>query len=217
MALINCPECNQPVSDTCDRCIHCGYTLSRINSANNAKPVRKPRNKQGIIKKLLLSSALILSVVIVVILIGILTNRKNDQDVFSKLYYSPPREQVLLELGQPDDTTYSEGNVWCDRYNSIEFLGETGKLTIYYRGSGCVTSAEFDVVWSKSDPDSKQQAHKYADNVTRFYTKLFGEIKSGVGQFSTSPDYWAATSSDRINLFDTVNFSGDSVVSIHLE
>ena len=28
MALIYCPECGREVSDTCERCIHCGYKLS---------------------------------------------------------------------------------------------------------------------------------------------------------------------------------------------
>ena len=31
MALIKCPECGQEISDTCDRCIHCGYRLKKEN------------------------------------------------------------------------------------------------------------------------------------------------------------------------------------------
>lgn len=27
MALVNCPECNKEISDTSEKCIHCGYTL----------------------------------------------------------------------------------------------------------------------------------------------------------------------------------------------
>lgn len=29
MALVNCPECNQKISDTSDKCIHCGYVLGK--------------------------------------------------------------------------------------------------------------------------------------------------------------------------------------------
>ena len=29
MALISCPECNQKISDTSDKCIHCGYVLGK--------------------------------------------------------------------------------------------------------------------------------------------------------------------------------------------
>jgi hypothetical protein len=29
MALVNCPECQQPVSDTAPVCVHCGYALRR--------------------------------------------------------------------------------------------------------------------------------------------------------------------------------------------
>lgn len=32
MALINCPECNQSVSDTARKCPYCGYTLHKINA-----------------------------------------------------------------------------------------------------------------------------------------------------------------------------------------
>lgn len=29
MALIKCPECGKEISDSCDKCIHCGYFLGR--------------------------------------------------------------------------------------------------------------------------------------------------------------------------------------------
>lgn len=29
MALIKCPECGKEISDTCSRCIHCGYALRK--------------------------------------------------------------------------------------------------------------------------------------------------------------------------------------------
>lgn len=32
MALINCPECNKEISDTCDKCPHCGYVLKKTSS-----------------------------------------------------------------------------------------------------------------------------------------------------------------------------------------
>ena len=33
MALIQCPECGQNVSDTASTCIHCGYVLSAVAKA----------------------------------------------------------------------------------------------------------------------------------------------------------------------------------------
>lgn len=38
MALIKCPECEQEISDTCEKCIHCGYTLSQ--SINKSKKIK---------------------------------------------------------------------------------------------------------------------------------------------------------------------------------
>ena len=34
MALINCPECNKEISSTCEKCIHCGYTLNKSVNSN---------------------------------------------------------------------------------------------------------------------------------------------------------------------------------------
>ncbi len=44
MAIINCPECGQPVSDRADKCIHCGFPLRTETSrerafSNNEKSV----------------------------------------------------------------------------------------------------------------------------------------------------------------------------------
>lgn len=35
MALIKCPECGKEVSDTCDKCIHCGYQLKKQKNTVN--------------------------------------------------------------------------------------------------------------------------------------------------------------------------------------
>lgn len=39
MALINCPECGKEISDTTDKCPHCGYPLMKIQNEekNNEK------------------------------------------------------------------------------------------------------------------------------------------------------------------------------------
>lgn len=34
MALIKCPECGHEVSDTCEKCIHCGYQLKKPQNDN---------------------------------------------------------------------------------------------------------------------------------------------------------------------------------------
>jgi len=156
-------------------------------------------------------------VVLTVVLVVLFATGRADKDVFEKLYYGPPREQVLSELGEPDDTYYDGTKLWGDTYRNVSFLGETGYLVVYYQGTGCVTSAHFVVTYPASDPNSKQLAHKYADDIAKFYTQQYGDKKDGTGQFSTSSDYWSATIGDRVTLFCTPDSSGEWEVSIWLQ
>lgn len=41
MALIKCPECGKDVSDTCEQCIHCGFTLNRSKKTKTKKDTHK--------------------------------------------------------------------------------------------------------------------------------------------------------------------------------
>lgn len=34
MALFNCPECNNQISDTAEKCPHCGYPLAKVKKSN---------------------------------------------------------------------------------------------------------------------------------------------------------------------------------------
>lgn len=36
MAIIKCPECGHEISDTCDKCVHCGYQLRKPSQTNQA-------------------------------------------------------------------------------------------------------------------------------------------------------------------------------------
>lgn len=215
MALINCPECNSPVSDTCEQCIHCGYALAKTNS-----PPKREKTKQLIAQcKRSISKPVLLSIAflgVVAALIVLLVTGSNNKDIYKKLYYSVPRESVLAEFGEADRTSYSEGKVWAEFYDNVEFLGETGTLHVLYRGRDYVTDANFEVTWPKSKPSSKQDSKKYADAVAKFYTKKYGEIKDGNSGFYTSSDYWAPTNVDKITLYDTFTSSGDFIVSIQL-
>lgn len=216
VAIIKCPECHNPVSDTCEDCIHCGYKLTQTDNLSESKIVagHEVCNQRSSKKRILLIVTPLVAAVVILTLIFAIGNRSND--IFEKLYYGPPREQVLKELGQPDNSRESKGEIWCDIYEKVEFRGETGKLTVYYRGSGCVTGAEFEVIWPKADSTSKEQAHKYADDIAKYYSQKYGPQKNNSTQFSTSSDFWPATNDDKVRVCCTTNFSGDWVVSLDL-
>lgn len=39
MALVNCPECNKEISDTCKECPNCGYKFKKIDVKNKANNI----------------------------------------------------------------------------------------------------------------------------------------------------------------------------------
>lgn len=53
MALIKCPECGKEISNTCDHCIHCGYSLKR-----NSKDKSMKKTKHGVINRIVIISLL---------------------------------------------------------------------------------------------------------------------------------------------------------------
>lgn len=40
MGLITCPDCAKEISDSAEKCIHCGRPLSSVNHANNIGDVK---------------------------------------------------------------------------------------------------------------------------------------------------------------------------------
>ena len=62
MALIKCPECGKEVSDTCERCIHCGYVFNpskrnMINDtmSNRAEKIAIRNNREKNLSGLIIS------------------------------------------------------------------------------------------------------------------------------------------------------------------
>lgn len=49
MALINCPECGKEISDSSEKCIHCGYPLKPIMHEKKVKPKKKKEIIIGVI------------------------------------------------------------------------------------------------------------------------------------------------------------------------
>lgn len=62
MALIKCPECGKEVSDTCERCIHCGYifnptnrTMSQSSFSSKAEKITMRNNREKNMTGLIIS------------------------------------------------------------------------------------------------------------------------------------------------------------------
>lgn len=148
------------------------------------------------------------SILICIIIIGC-GKQTNTKDIFEKLYYAPTREEVLKEFGEPDKTYENDGEAWEDVFDNIEFMGEKGKLYVYYRGRGYIVNAKFEVLFPSSDASNKQVANKYAESISNFYTKKYGDVDE--------KEYWHATNSDKLYLYNLIDWNGDNFeVSINL-
>ena len=78
MALINCPQCGQQVSDRASNCPKCGYSLYN-NIMENSYPQQKTKNSTNILK-------IIIPIVIVqVFIIILIANRATKNTSYEKL------------------------------------------------------------------------------------------------------------------------------------
>ena len=78
MALINCPECGKEVSDSAEKCIHCGYEIK----ASNSETTRKKK----INKKVLIPIIAVVAVIVIVFGIIKFANRATGLEANAKKY-----------------------------------------------------------------------------------------------------------------------------------
>ena len=68
MAIINCPECNNSVSDRADTCPNCAYPINK-----NSKTEKAPENKEGCFLQTLNTGCMIIFIIIAfIVVIGII-------------------------------------------------------------------------------------------------------------------------------------------------
>lgn len=64
MAIINCPECNNKVSDKAENCPHCAFPINKKTIINNTS-----ENKEGCFLQTLNTGCMITAIIIVFIII----------------------------------------------------------------------------------------------------------------------------------------------------
>ena len=113
MALINCPECGKEISDSSEKCIHCGYPLK--------SKIEKPKKKSKIGLIIALIAFVTIVVVVVVIVLGKGGGKKNckaegcNNPVYSNGYcmehYGQARsgQEVMVGSDKDDQSKESEG------------------------------------------------------------------------------------------------------------
>ena len=123
MALIKCPECGKDISDTSEKCIHCGF------------PIEKPKKKNWIKTH---KKIMILICVVIVVTLGIifvLTKGKSllphtiqNPKLIQLLEYTSP-DQIKNDLGDGfEHKTFDNISSTADDYIEIEIDGKRYSL-----------------------------------------------------------------------------------------
>ena len=122
MALIKCPECGKEISDTCQQCIHCGYSLSEKKSKNKETTLiyRERMDKTLIMIELILGIIFVPVIAgIFIILIAIHDNEfidKNncipndiayyDYDTKKIVFYTIDGRKIIVDSNQIEKIKY---------------------------------------------------------------------------------------------------------------
>ena len=93
MALILCPECNQQVSDTVDKCPHCGYELKETSGVianvaeNTTNTTSSKKSKKPVI-------AIVIALIVVIIAISVVVVVKTNKSKNYEKTYSEAKEKM---------------------------------------------------------------------------------------------------------------------------
>ncbi len=92
MALIICPECGKEISDSAEKCIHCGYPLKRTEPTGNQEPTKK-KGKIGLILAIVIP---VVVLIIIAIIIGVVVLIKvSNKDVANAEKTRPVLSEVM--------------------------------------------------------------------------------------------------------------------------
>jgi len=188
MALIVCPECGKEVSDTCEKCIHCGYSLQTPQHSK-----RKFDLKAFISKHKIRIFAIAVLAVLVVSISSVIPKIK-QQDPFEAVYGRQSVSAVHKQHGTPDRSEWFEYNgngCTCDIYYDTAFLKGSGTLRVAYYFDD-VAWSDFTYMYSSDTPTSKErdEAQEYIQAIIDYYTEKFGSPSDGYNGYEWNlPEY----------------------------
>ena len=120
MALIDCPECNETISDGAVACPHCGYPIHAPDPAPAA--VTPTKKSSGCMPVLLV----VLAVGLVLLLLAIFAAPDSNDSAYAAI--SDGKNSLKQSLKDPDSVEF--GDVWAAEMTTSK--GETIKVACGY-------------------------------------------------------------------------------------
>lgn len=166
MALINCPECGKQVSDTANKCPHCGYALKSI-SKNIAV------NK----KKILYITICAIVLIFAIITVKIFSRPNIKMEDFN---VENGEFATLLFLGIPTETN---GDEWSYDDCGIKFYDIPIMSASYDRSEGRY-HLMFDGKYKENIENTIEKYCEYSKRVYLFYNYTYDKLNISV-QYDT--------------------------------
>ena len=146
---IKCPECGKDISNTSEKCIHCGF------------PIEKPKKKNWIKAHRKIVIFICVAIVVTLGIIFALTKGKSllphtiqNPKLIQLLEYTSP-DQIKNELGDGfEHKTFDSINSTADDYNEIDIDGKTYSLVeISYKEDGTFERLYLSTasIWTEED------------------------------------------------------------------
>ena len=170
MALINCPECSKEISDTCEKCIHCGYTFTQ--SMNNTQKIKA---KKHINRKIILG----IVTIIIVLFIGLFALPKDNpfekytqnlgkhyMELPSDHYFDGYESSIFSIKG-----SYSPGTVEFDKFGGTFTYTCAAKEILSKYEEGEIIS----MFWA---PDDDYVSDNDAESMLQLLEKTYGKCKN---------------------------------------
>lgn len=159
MALINCPECGNEVSDTAEKCPKCGYKIKKNQQVNKIKEIINLKKK-----------SLVIIIVLLLIIAGIFSFLKlrDSATPFDKIHYGDTREEVYNTLGEPDEHLLDTVDIYENRY----FKGLIGELSISFDSE---TDTVRSVSWDfEIEDETVFSDYKEINDIMNYYFEKYG-------------------------------------------
>ena len=142
MAMIKCPECNNDISDTAKKCVHCGYKFK--------KEINKKLTKTIIIS--VISLIVIIASIVTIILI---VNKGNEQ--------RRKREEEKAEMQRIKDEEKREKEYRDDFYNlAYDILSGAAEVE---KCGNLIRNVWYNTIWEEDDSETDM----YTKNNGVFY------------------------------------------------
>lgn len=189
MALMRCPDCRRPLSDTAKSCPTCGYSPARAK--------RKQMRPLVLIITLCLVVA-VLIVIGIVLCVNAAKDKKQEKKVqlqaeelqenfglFDRLQKLHSQENVDDEFSSSNRYQRDDNDPYY-YYNAI-LNGRKGELEIRYTDGGSIRDAEFKYTFKDSElnndnryltPEAKGKCRAWFLEVLDYYTKKYGTPKA---------------------------------------